>query len=413
MPATFPTTARTLFEIGSITKVFTGILLAEMVERGEVRLEDPVQDLLPKGVVVPSRNGKQIRLVDLATHSSGLPRMPDNFAPADPANPYADYSAEKLYEFLRGHQLTRDIGVRGEYSNLGAGLLGHALSLRAGKSYEALVTERILAPLGMTSTRIVLTPEDRARLAPGHSAGGTPVANWDLTALAGAGALRSSADDMLKFLAANLNPPPGALGRAIRIAQTPRSGIGDITKTGLLWIVYTTRFGQTIPSHNGGTAGYRTWTGFDPERRIGVVVLSNRSNSVDRIGLHLMDPRNPVSVAEIERGFHVLPVTMAGLLVIAIAVSFRRTGATWLRTVFVTLAMLFGVTLWMATSYLLGLLRAADVRGPATDDADPAGSDDGTRDRPWACLRSVVVSPPDCRCGSSSARRHSACRWSS
>jgi hypothetical protein len=168
---------------------------------------------------------------------------------------------------------------------------------------------------------------------------------------------------MLKFLAANLNPPPGTLGRAIRIAQTPRSAIADTTKTGLLWIIYTTRFGQTIPSHNGGTAGYRTWTGFDPERRIGVVVLSNRSNSVDRIGLHLMDPRHPVSVAGIERGFHVLPVTMASLLVIATGVSFRRTGATWLRTAFVTTAMLVGVALWMATCYLLGLFGLLTFAG--------------------------------------------------
>jgi CubicO group peptidase (beta-lactamase class C family) len=240
---------------------------------------------------VPSRNGKQIRLVDLATHSSGLPRMPNNFAPADPANPYADYSPDRLYAFLRGHTLTRDIGERAEYSNLGVGLLGHALSLRAGKSYEALVTERVLQPLGMNATRVVLRPEDRARLAPGHSASGQPVANWDLDALAGAGALRSSVDDMLKFLAANITPPDNALGRAIRTAQAPRTTFNETTKVGLLWLTQTTRFGRTVVWHNGGTAGYRTFIGFDPERRTGVVVLSNRSNSVDRLGLHLLDPR--------------------------------------------------------------------------------------------------------------------------
>ena len=112
--ADVPYDGRTLFEVGSITKVFTGILLAEMVERGEVRLDDPVQGLLPKDVTVPARNGKRIRLVDLATHSSGLPRMPDNFAPADPQNPYADYTPERLYAFLRGHQLTRQVGERNE-----------------------------------------------------------------------------------------------------------------------------------------------------------------------------------------------------------------------------------------------------------------------------------------------------------
>ena len=142
-----PYDGRTLFEIGSITKVFTGILLAEMAERGNVRLEQPVAELLPGDVVVPSRHGRQIRLVDLSTHSSGLPRMPDNFTPADPGNPYADYTVAKLYDFLRRHELRRDIGVEAEYSNVGVGLLGHALARRAGTSYEALVTARILDPL--------------------------------------------------------------------------------------------------------------------------------------------------------------------------------------------------------------------------------------------------------------------------
>jgi D-alanyl-D-alanine-carboxypeptidase/D-alanyl-D-alanine-endopeptidase len=364
--ADVPYDGRTLFEIGSITKVFTGILLAEMAERGEVRLEDPVQDLLPKGTAVPSRNGAVIRLVDLATHSSGLPRMPSNFAPADPANPYADYTVEQLYAFLRTHQLTRDVGQRGEYSNLGAGLLGHALALRAGKPYEALVSERILVPLGMRSTRIVLRPEDHPRLAPGHSAGGTPVANWDLPTLAGAGALRSDVDDMLTFLAASLRPPDTPLGRAIRASHSPRGTLGDTAKIGLHWIVTETRFGRTVVWHNGGTAGYRTFIGFDPDRRVGVVVLSNRSNSVDRIGRHLLDPREPVSLGGISTGFHVLPIVVAGMLVLGVFVSYRTTGATLAGSASAAATTLIGVAVWMAGFYLLatlGLLRF-DTRPP-------------------------------------------------
>jgi CubicO group peptidase (beta-lactamase class C family) len=350
--ADVPYDGRTLFEIGSITKVFTGILVAEMAERGEVRLEEPVQDLLPKGVVVPSRNGRQIRLVDLATHTSGLPRMPDNFAPADPTNPYADYSADRLYAYLRGHQLGRDIGARAEYSNLGAGLLGHALALRAGKTYEALVTERILTPLGMTSTRIVLSADDRARLAPGHNAAGREVPNWDLTALAGAGALRSSVDDLLKFVAANLRPPENILGRAIRASHAPRATMSETAKIGLHWIETTTRFGRTVVWHNGGTAGYRTFAGFDPDRDVGVVVLSNRSNSVDRIGMHLLDSRTAVSVAGLSNGFHVLPVTLAVLLVLGIDAAWRRTGATPLRASIAAGVMTIGLTVWMGGTYL-------------------------------------------------------------
>src|SRR5688500_6030283 len=111
-----PYDGRTLFEIGSITKVFTGILLAEMAERGEVRVDQPVAELLPRDAAVPSRDGRQIRLVDLSTHSSGLPRMPDNFQPADIRNPYADYLVPRLYDFLRAHELRREPGVFAEYS---------------------------------------------------------------------------------------------------------------------------------------------------------------------------------------------------------------------------------------------------------------------------------------------------------
>jgi hypothetical protein len=293
--------------------------------------------------------------------------MPNNFAPADPSNPYADYSAERLHDFLREHALTRDIGERAEYSNVGVGLLGHVLALRAGTSYEALVTGRILEPLGMTDTRIVLRPEDRARLAPGHSASGQPVANWDLDALAGAGALRSSADDMLTFLAANIDPPDTAVGHAIRAAQVPRAQFNDTMRVGLLWLTQTTRFGRTVVWHNGGTAGYRTYVGFDPDRRIGVVVLSNRSNGVDRIGQHLLDPRVALSLEGIARGFRVLPIALAALFVAGVAVSWRRTGATWPRTTAATVAMAIGVATWMGLTYvaaLVGVLRF-DSRWPA------------------------------------------------
>ena len=120
--------ANTVFEIGSVSKVFTGTLLADAVKRGELRLEDPVSRFLPESVTVPSKDGKEITLLDLATHRSGLPRMPTNFKPADPQNPYADYTVANMYEFLSGYSLTRPVGEAFEYSNLGAGLLGHVLA---------------------------------------------------------------------------------------------------------------------------------------------------------------------------------------------------------------------------------------------------------------------------------------------
>jgi serine-type D-Ala-D-Ala carboxypeptidase/endopeptidase len=174
----------TIFEIGSVTKVFTSLLLADMARRGQVALTDPVAKYLPAGVKMPERNGRQIALEDLATHTSGLPRLPSNLSPKEAANPYADYSVEQLYQFLSSYQLTRDIGSQYEYSNLGGGLLGHLLARRAGMDYEKLVRSRICQPLGMRSTGITLSDDMKTRFAVGHDATMQPVAYWDLPTLA-------------------------------------------------------------------------------------------------------------------------------------------------------------------------------------------------------------------------------------
>jgi len=194
-----------VFEIGSITKVFTGTLLAEMAQRGEVALDEPVKTLVPAGVTVPARNGRTITLEDLATHTSGLPRLPENLAPAGESDPYVDYTPQQLYDFLSSYTLTRDVGAEFEYSNEGAGLLGHLLALRAGQSYADIVRERILAPLGMTSTAVEVTAPMRERFVQGHDGDGRAVAHWNFTTLAGAGGLRSTAADMLAFAAAGLD----------------------------------------------------------------------------------------------------------------------------------------------------------------------------------------------------------------
>ena len=287
----------TIFEIGSVTKVFTSLILADMVQHGMVALDDPVAEYLPPSVKVPQRNGRSITLIDLATHTSGLPRLPTNMHPKDPANPYADYSVEQLYEFLSDYQLTRDIGSRYEYSNLGGGLLGHALARRAGKDYESLVLSRICNPLGMKSTEITLTPEMKARLAVGHDAALEPVENWDLPTLAGAGALRSTANDLLTFLAANLGYTQAPLAPAMAAMLKPRrpTGGGGV-EVALGWHIFTSN-GKEIIWHNGGTGGYRSFIGFDPKTRVGVVALSNASTDtgVDDIGHHLLDPAFPLA----------------------------------------------------------------------------------------------------------------------
>ncbi len=288
-----PVNGDTVFEIGSATKVFTSLLLADAVQRGEVALDDPISRYLPPEVTVPQRSGQPITLQHLATHTSALPRLPSNLAPADWSNPYADYTVAQLYAFLSAHELTRDIGSRYEYSNLGAGLLGHVLARRAGKDYESLVHERITGPLGMASTAIALADALKPRLAAGHNAVRAPVRNWDLPTLAGAGALRSTANDLLSLLSAHIgylkSPLAPAMAAMLRVrAPTGRPGL-DIA---LGWHVLTTPSGREIVWHNGGTGGYRSFIGFDPKAGTGVVVLSNMFTTagVDDIGRHLLDP---------------------------------------------------------------------------------------------------------------------------
>jgi len=287
----------TIFEIGSVTKVFTSLLLADAVNRGEVALDDPVSKFLPANVKVPERGGKKITLLDLATHTSGLPSTPNNLVPKDPSNLYADYTVGQLYDFLSSYTLTRDIGSQYEYSNLGVGLLGIALARRAGMDYEALVKSRITGPLGMKDTTITLSSEQKERLAPGHNAEGRRVPNWDLPAFAGAGALRSTANDLLIFLSANLDlrksPRPPAMAAMLK-PRRPTSI--PATQVALAWHI-TTSPGSEIVWHNGGTGGYRSYIGFDPKRRVGVVVLANMftDTGVDDIGRHLLDASIPLA----------------------------------------------------------------------------------------------------------------------
>ena len=277
----------TVFEIGSITKVFTATVLADLVAQEELGLDTPVQSVLGDEVSMPTSDGAQITLGHLATHSSGLPRLPDNFDPADPTNPYADYTVEDLYAFLSSHKLARDIDEAVEYSNVGFGLLGHALSVGAGTDFEALIAERVLEPLQMSDTAIELTPALRERLATGHDGQLRPAANWDLPALAGAGALRSTVHDLLTFLEANLGLGPSPLRQAMERARTPqRSDPALGMDIGLGWII--AREGdREFVWHNGGTGGYASFVGFDAQAGEGIVILSNSALSVDNLAYRL------------------------------------------------------------------------------------------------------------------------------
>lgn len=285
----------TVYEIGSVTKLFTGLLLADMARRGEVALNDPLAKHLPMNIAVPERDGKMITLADLATHTSGLPRMPYDFEPTDETNPYADYTTEQMFAFVSSYQLPRDIGSEYEYSNLGAGLLGQALAQRAGKDYEALVRERITGPLAMHSTTIELTPRLSGRMATGHNEMLEIAPNWDLPAFAGAGALRSTANDLLTFLTMALSTDRTPLATAVADTLATRRAIGEQeTSAALGWVVTKSSNGE-IAWHDGGTGGYSAFIGVHPVMKTGVVVLSNANTGVSDIGLHLLNPEIPLT----------------------------------------------------------------------------------------------------------------------
>ena len=289
-----PLDADTVFEIGSITKVFTALLFADMVLRGELATDDPAAEFLPASVKMPDFEGAPITLMDLATYTSGLPRMPSNFAPKDWGNPYIDYTAERLYDYLSNHKLGFKPGKHYEYANLGFGLLGHILELRAGKSYEELVVSRICAPLGMDDTRITLTDSMQQRLAQGHNAALAPVPNWEFSALAGAGAFRSTANDLLKFLQMCLDPPDTPISAALKMTLSERCPRADQCDVALGWFV-SSQFGDELIWKSGGTGGYAIFIGYSTKTRRNCILLSNAADYDLNIALgsHLVNAAYP------------------------------------------------------------------------------------------------------------------------
>jgi len=265
----------TIFEIGSITKVFTALLLSDMALRGEVKLNDPISKYLPATVHVPTRNGKQITLLDLATHYSGLPRMPDNYN--------REYSVEQMYDFLSNYTLTRDPGAKYDYSNFGAGLLGQSLAVRAGTDYETLLHDRITEPLGMNHTAMRLTPEMQANLISGYGSG-IKAPSIEVSAMKGAGSIRSNVDDMLIFLAANMGLIQGPLRPAMKKMLSVRRPVSPGVQIAVGWHI-----ANGVVCHNGGTNGYHAYAGFEPRRKAGVVVLSNSTESTDDLGVRVLD----------------------------------------------------------------------------------------------------------------------------
>lgn len=293
----------TLFEIGSVTKIFTATVLAKLAEDGVVRLDGPISLYFPKEVASPKKNGREITLENLATHTAGLPRLPDNLLAKakDPQNPYADYTTKDLFESLATVQLKSEPGKKLDYSNYGYGLLGKILEVRTGKTYEELIQEDVCGPLALTDTTTHLSAQQKDRLTPGHDSRGETVPNWDFDSLAGCGAVRSDAADLLAFVAANLNPTNSGIYKTLHETQAIhfKTLLGGV---GLGWQIQRQIEGITLHWHNGGTGGYVSFIGFDKANQVGVVILSNYGDawsgdsSVDQMGIKLLKLGSKVSL---------------------------------------------------------------------------------------------------------------------
>ena len=351
--------ADTIFEIGSVTKVLTATLLAEMHLRGEVGLDDPVNHFLPRRAHLSGPWGSEVTLRHLATHTSGLPRLPGNLRWKElfSGNPYAGYSVDRLYVYTSQCRLLTKPGSRFRYSNLGMGLLGHVLAVTAGEEFEHLLRQRVCRPLLMDDTAVSLSEEQRRRLAPGHSSGRV-AANWQLSALCGAGGLHSTINDLTRLLQANLRPGKTRIGEVLELAQSlqtlrPSQPIRDprwrasraimgavillLMSAGVLplWARITAAliipiliYGKAPPGpenmalgwmlrssseqghptfwHNGATGGYTSYVAFNLRTGTGVALLANSDRCVDQPGRKIIDmmcdPRAIIPASPATRG---------------------------------------------------------------------------------------------------------------
>jgi D-alanyl-D-alanine-carboxypeptidase/D-alanyl-D-alanine-endopeptidase len=290
----------TVFDIGSLTKLFTALALADMVAKGAMSMDDPVAKYLPPAVRIPDYAGRQITLLDLVTYAPGLPGWPQNLPPLNPEKPIPDYSEADLYAALSGNPLTAAPGTQYVYSNFGYGLLGLALSRRADMPFEDVIVSRICTPLGMNSTRIVIDSSMQARLTPGHNQKLEMVTSWNLPpALAGAGAFRSTAHDLAQFLEGAMGLRTGKSASPFTdLLQTRRPADKPGVEAAAGWFV-SNGHGDELVWKDGSIVGYTSFMGYSAKSRSGIILLANGEcgNIMPSLGQHLLNPDFPLQKA--------------------------------------------------------------------------------------------------------------------
>ncbi len=279
-----------IFEIGSLSKVFTATLLSNFVVNDKIGLEDNIQDYLDFKIKVDN----PITFKELANHTSGLPRLPTNLnlLLVDPNNPYKDYDEEKLTEYLtKKATLNKKAKTKYEYSNLGAGLLGFGLSKIAHQTYEELLQENIFEKYGMLNS--TCNPMN-IECVKGRKPNGEIASNWDFNVLAGAGAILSTVDDLSKFALAQFNKK----NEELTLTQKPTFKVNENISIGLGWHILKRKNDKELIWHNGGTGGYTSSMALDLNKNIGIIISSNVSafnpkmGNIDKLCFGLIDMLN-------------------------------------------------------------------------------------------------------------------------
>ncbi|MEI8136079.1 MAG: serine hydrolase domain-containing protein [Bacteroidota bacterium] len=275
----------TIYEIGSISKTFCGILLAYGVTESKINLEDDIRNYLPEKYPNLETHDQVIKVKNLANHTSGLPRLPENIfiqPNFDTLNPYKNYDKQKVFDYLKTITLTSEPGKIYSYSNLGMGLLGMILEKVYANRFDELIKEKICTVNGMNNTAVNLATEQQILFADGYNADGKNTPHWDLGALTAAGGIKSSTSDMVKYLQYNLDEKDSVT----KLAH--QSTFNNGTNIALAWHIVKTKMGNELIWHNGGTFGFSSFCGFIKEKKCALIVFSNSGTNVDYIGLSIL-----------------------------------------------------------------------------------------------------------------------------
>ena len=279
--------SQTIYEIGSISKTFTSLLLAQLIGEGKLQLDDPVHKFWPEPFKLIDSEQQAITFKQLATHTSGLPRLPNNLSPFA-KDPYADYDRTQLLAAVKSGSANQS-AVNYVYSNFAVGLLGESLAVIEQSTYNELITSKILQPLNLTQTYMTLDQVPESLLAQGYN-GNSEASAWQFQALAGAGSIRSSIEDLLAYGVAHLKPANHGLKNAMQLATSVHHQQGSL-KIGLGWHITA----DGVLWHNGGTAGFRSIIMIDPvQQKVVAGITNSGNNDVEDIAAHLMDPSQPM-----------------------------------------------------------------------------------------------------------------------